>query len=329
MKANPDPMQISTALLLEALRRFPGYSDRSVAHYIMRRQPEIFKGFETTRNHIRRLRGHTRLCGRSIEKQRHPSLPAEIVMPPTSRKIRTDYKLPHGTWGIMVDLHLPFHEPKPIERTLEYFKDQKVTGIILQELMDCAALSYWMPTEKRDFLKEVERTCDFLDILKKNFPKCKIIIQQGNHDERLANYFNEHAPELIDMPGADMETILSADNRNIEVLERKQKITASELTIIHGHEMRGGSTVVSPARWAMLRGKACCAVGHWHTTSEATENDLNRKMVTCWSVGCLCDLEPDFSPVGNRWNWGCAILHHGTGNWEFVNRRILNNGKLV
>jgi hypothetical protein len=195
--------------------------------------------------------------------------------------------------------------------------------------MDCRALSYWRQTERTNFMGEVEKTLDFLDMLRKYFPGCKIIIQQGNHEERLENSFKECAPRLIDMPGADMQDILSADGRDIEVLERKQKIVASELTIIHGHEMRGGNTVVSPARWAMLRGKACCAVGHWHVTSEQTEQDINRKMVTCWSVGCLCDLEPDYCAVGNRWNWGAAIVHYDGKYWELENRRILSNGKMV
>ena len=322
-------LTVSGKLCLEALRRFPGYSVNSITHYLERRYPDIFTNFSSTRANVQRLAGIKDLSGYTRIKERYPSLPP-VAMPPTMRKIRVDYDLPFGKYGIMADLHLPYHEPLPIKRAMDWFRYEKITGLILLgDFMDCAAVSFWMPTKRRDFMHEVEQACDFLDLLKKSFPRCKIIVMQGNHEERLANYFNMHAPELVDMPGADMATIISANERGLDVLERKQKIVAAEMTLIHGHEIRGGSTVVSPARWAMLRGKACCAVGHWHCTIEATENDLNRKMVTCWSIGCLCDLEPDYSPVGNRWNWGCAMLNYKQDTWEFQNKRILNNGKMV
>ena len=48
--------------------------------------------------------------------------------------------------------------------------------------------------------------------------------------------------------------------------------------------------------------------GHWHRTSEHTETTgISRKVSSCWSVGCLCDLSPDYAIV-NRWNHGFAIV---------------------
>jgi len=93
--------------------------------------------------------------------------------------------------------------------------------------------------------------------------------------------------------------------------------------------MRGSYSAVSASRWAILKAKACVSVAHFHATSETTESDINHKMLTAWGIGCLCDLEPDFSTYANRWNWGAAIIYNNGGDdWSIENRRILQNGKL-
>lgn len=315
-------------IALEALRRFPQVSTRTLAMYLTKRRPDVFRNYNAARAVVQRYRGLKKWNSEGT-KHRHPMLPAPVI-PPSRHQERLDYRLPHGVWGIMADLHIPFHERKPIDATLEWFRKIKVDGILfLGDLMDCEALGYWTPTRRTDFMAEVEATLDFLDYLKKAFPKAKIVIKQGNHEQRLKTYFQANAPQLIDMPTAEMGDILGCDRRGIKVLDDKQKITAGALHLLHGHEMRGGSTIVSPARWAFLKGLSCGVVAHWHKTSEVSPTTLDDTILTCWSIGCLCNLHPDYNPYGNQWNWGAAALYYGGKDWEFENRRILKNGKMV
>lgn len=321
---------------VDALRRFPHYSARSLAMYLMRKHPGLFSTYEAARTAIRVCCGVKK--NSSGIKRLFAGVPvgagrARLKLPESRVIQREDYSLPYGTWGIISDLHLPFYERKPFETVLNWFAREKITGLLLNgDFQDCEALGIWAAPalRKRDFAEEVELTADMLGFLRQEFPKAKIIWKFGNHEERLQQYYSVHAPELADLPTATLEEILKLDVRGIETLSFKQRIRADELIILHGHEMRARHLVVQPARWALLRAKACVAIGHLHQTSATTENALDDRGLSAWSFGCLCDLHPDYNPWGNQWNWGAAILWHpGKSEWLLENRRVLQNGKLV
>jgi hypothetical protein len=72
------------------------------------------------------------------------------------------------------------------------------------------------------------------------------------------------------------------------------------------------------------RAKASSAIGHHHVTSEHSEKDLDGEVVTTWSIGCLCGLQPDYLPF-NRWNHGFAFaVIDDNGGYEFRNLRIID-----
>ena len=69
--------------------------------------------------------------------------------------------------------------------------------------------------------------------------------------------------------------------------------------------------------------------GHCHTTSEHTDKNIQGAILTTWSVGCVCDLSPDYAPYGN-WNWGFALVDvEKNGNFTVENHRILPSGAVV
>ncbi|GAF79710.1 unnamed protein product [marine sediment metagenome] len=190
-------------------------------------------------------------------------------------------------------------------------------------------MSYW-PKAKRDFNKEVEVTIDLLDFILGEFPKAKFIYKPGNHEYALPRYFISKAPELAESPLAAMETVIGYEERGIEFLDYHQIVMAGKLPVIHGHEVCNINRMVNPARGLFLRAKTFAACSHCHSTSEHTPKDIHGEILTTWSFGCLCDLNPDFNPFGNDWNWGFAIINiEKSGDFEVINRRILPNGKVV
>lgn len=320
-------------IVRDACRRFQHLPIRTIARHLIATHQDLFENnLETARKAVRRVMGKD--GKKSRKKMDHKELyrdkGAKILMPKTWRKNTPPYKLDAGLWGIISDVHVPFHEPKPLETTIAYFKTQKIDGILLNgDIFDCAAVSYW-PAARRDFNRELELIIDFLDFLRTEFPDLKIVYKPGNHEYRLPRYFMAKAPELAETPLAQMETGLGLERRKIEFLDYFQLVYAGKLPILHGHEIRGCSTAVNPARGLFLKAKSFAACAHWHSTSEHTPKNIHDEYLTTWSFGCLCDLHPDYAPHGNNWNWGCALVNvNKDGTFEVENRRILLNGKLV
>ena len=321
-----------TQLIKDSIRRFSHLSSRSIARYIL-----MNYGNEYFDNDLEKIRGRVRYFRGKSGKTHKDSLADKslipdkpLKMPKTWVKDRPPYKLKAGLWGIMPDVHVPFHQPKPIEAAIQEFQKEKVDGILLLgDFQDCAAVSWWKQAQRK-FSKELELSIDMLDFIRGEFPDAMIVYKPGNHEYRLPNYYVTHAPELVESPVAAMEAVIGFEERNIEFLDYLQMVFAGKLPLIHGHEIRLTSRAVNPARGLSLKAKTFCACAHFHTTSQHTTKNLLGEDITTWSFGCLCDLNPDFYPYGNEWNHGFGIINiEDNGDFEVINRRVLPSGDVV
>lgn len=317
-------------IVKDAIRRFPTLPNRTIARYIMHNYGPVFDGnLEKIRNSIRYFTGSRGEYNRKFHDKPDDRNPQPL--PPTWRTTRTNYKLPVGLWLILSDVHIPFHEPKPLEAAIKLGQAEKVTGVLFNgDLQDCASISYWPSGRKRDFDKEVELFIDFLDFIEKELPKTLKVYKPGNHEYRLPRYYQAKAPELIGLPLQAVNDVLGLEYRGIEFLDYHQIVMAGKLPIIHGHEIQAISRAVNPARGLFLRTKSWAACSHCHTTSEHTSKNIQGTLLTTWSFGCLCDLSPDYNPFGNDWCWGVGLVNvEKNGNFNVINRRILPNGQVV
>ena len=324
-------MPSKSGIVKDAIRRFQHLPTRTIARHILNTSGDQFENdLDKIRNRVRYYRGENGEHSREHIKDRSLFLSGPTTMPPTWRKTRKDYHLAPGTWLVLSDLHVPFHEIEPIEAAVQYGHSQKINGLFINgDLQDCAAVSFW-PQQKREFNKEIEATIDMLDWLRREFPGIPFVYKPGNHEYRLPRYYVANAPDLVGTPLAAMETLLGFEIRGIEFLDYHQKVMAGKLPIIHGHEVRNISTMVNPARGLFLRTKTFSACSHCHSTSEHNPKNLHDELLTTWSFGCLCDLHPDYNPLGNDWNWGFAVVYtEKGGHFEVENRRILPSGKVV
>jgi len=326
-------MKASAQIVKDSIRRFNHLGSMTIAKYILNTYGDLFdQDIERIRGRVRYYRGQQ--GGKELSNLADKSLVlphgAKLSMPKSWNKKIHDYKLKPGLWLILSDLHVPFHEIKPLEAAIQEGQTEKVDGIFLNgDFQDCASVSYW-PQRKRDFNAEVEQVIDMLDFLRQEFPKIPIVYKPGNHEYRLPRYYMSKAPELIDNPIASMETVLGLEERGIEFLDYFQKVMAGKLPILHGHELQGLSRQVNPARGLFLKAKMQAACSHCHSASEHNAKDLHDNLLTTWSFACLCDLHPDYNPFGNDWGWGFGKVYiEKNGNFEVVNRRILSSGKVV
>jgi len=85
---------------------------------------------------------------------------------------------------------------------------------------------------------------------------------------------------------------------------------------------------VNPARGLFLRFVDTALMGHGHRSSYHPEQvGSTGKIISCWSVGCCCDLKPNYAPI-NKWNHGAAVAEiFDAENFEVTNFRIHNGRK--
>jgi hypothetical protein len=82
---------------------------------------------------------------------------------------------------------------------------------------------------------------------------------------------------------------------------------------------------VNIARGLFLKAKVNALQGHNHQTSEHSERDLEGKLTTTFSSGCLSELHPAYMPI-NKWNWGMTLVDvEDDGSFEVYNKRIYKN----
>ena len=178
---------IRTDLVRQAIERFPSLPNRAIARYLLHSHGTIFDGdLEKIRHAVRYQRGAQGEEKRLIIGSRALKRTGPVEMPLTWGRVRTPHKLSPGLWGVLADIHNPFHEARAIESAVCYCQKQKVTGLLFNgDLQDCAAVSFWPTVDRRNFDLEIESFLDFLDFIQSEFPKAEKVWKPGNHEYRL------------------------------------------------------------------------------------------------------------------------------------------------
>lgn len=263
-------------------------------------------------------------------KEERPKNPYNL--PPTEEVEYKPFEIKgYKKVGILSDIHLPYHNLEALTEAITYLKRQKIDAILLNgDTIDCHMLSRFMKDpKKRDFKYEIDTLKSFFDKLDHIFG-CKIFFKIGNHEARYEHFLYQKASEIAGIEDFEFSNIIKAREKGIDIIESNRYMKLNDLNGIHGHEYIGGiSAPVNVARGLYLRGKVSAFQGHNHSTSEHTETNMDGKITTTWSIGCLSELHPSYMPL-NRWNWGFAYveLDQNGKDYEFYNKRIFNGKTL-
>jgi predicted phosphodiesterase len=239
-----------------------------------------------------------------------------------------NYKIESKNFLVIADMHIPYHNSKAVEIAIEYGLSKGIDTIYLNgDIIDCARISRWNLDHKMLNFEQVRDLFwsfnDYLDQF-----KVKKIFKVGNHEDRIENYMKSKAPELAMMSEFTIDKILKLNELSYDLVKSRQLAKAGNLLIIHGHEF--GESIfspVNPARGLFLKAKSNALAAHNHQTSEHHENTLNNESVSCFSMGCLCSLTPDYRPFAfTKWNLGFACVEvYEDGSFIVDNRRITDN----
>lgn len=306
---------------------------KKLARIMYSDNPILFNDVEDARTFLRYIEGKN---GRGSRKDNLnvPNRPANPYSLPKSHADKYEaFIMPyHKKVAILNDIHIPYHDNSALTITLDFLAYEEVDAVLLNgDILDFHTLSSFEKNpKKRKFSEEFEAFSDFMEVLK-NTLDCTVYYKLGNHEERYSRFLHMKAHELVGVTEFDIESLIR--NRvpyDINIIKDKRIVKINSLNVIHGHEYKGGiSAPVNIARGLYLKGKVSACQGHNHTTSEHTETDMNGKIVTTWSIGCLCGLNPDYMPL-NKWNHGFAIVEMDENgeDYHFKNYRIFN-GKII
>lgn len=319
-------------IVKETLVRFPNTPTLTLAKKIYKENSQCFTNVESVRSLVRKYRGQMGKFQREITKDQsnyRESFDVNVFdgFPEEIRSFDdwSTYPIEDKRWLVLCDLHIPYYDRKSLEIALRYGHDEQVTGIVLLgDIADFYWGSRWeKDPRKRDMAKERDALLQFLETLRKIFPKIQIIYKLGNHEERLERYLRIKAPELLNLELLSFESIIEADRFEIDVVDDRRLMKCGHLYMIHGHEF--GQRIynpVNPARGLFLRGNEIAICGHFHQTSQHTSKTMGDNIISCWSVGCMSELHPEYIPI-NNWNHGFAIIDSTKGEFVVHNKKVI------
>lgn len=313
---------------LEYIEKYAAmHSKRHIATMMFDERPDQFNSVEGARTMVRYMTGN---CGK---KTRQHSKRDRLFFGqyPETEPFELYYEIKAEKAKILVigDTHVPFQDKAALDAAMNYGIKVGADHVILNgDNFDHYHESrFEKDPRKRDPVLDYEQYQDFLFELRCAFPKAKIILKKGNHEKRYERWFiQNNMGKLLDIQHFQYEKIMNLDEYKVTLLEEPTTIMIGKLNLLHGSEYPGGGGI-NPARWLSLRVYEPAACGHFHKTSEHTTKKHRGEMVTYWSFGCLCGLNPLYRPY-NDWNHGFGFIVKENGDFQVKNKRIWK-GKVV
>lgn len=306
---------------------------RKLARIMYNDNPLLFKSMESARSVLGKIEGKRigksgawmkQIDGMGIKEAR-PLNPYNL--PESDEAIYEPFFIKGERILILSDIHLPYHSIPALTAAFDWAKKVKPDTILLNgDTVDIHTQSDFVKDpNKKDFAYELKTLAEFILSIRGAFPKASIIFKEGNHEERYNRFLFMKAKELAGVEEFALENIIRKRTGDIEYVGKKRVMKAGDLNIIHGHEFGGGIfSPVNIARGLFLKAKVSCLQGHNHQTSEHTESNMNGKITTTWSTGCLSELHPEYLPL-NKWNHGFAFVEvEKDGDFDVQNKRIYN-----
>jgi len=329
-------MGLSRDVAEQYCREYPNAKTHTLSRKLYEENKKVYPTVNAARCAINKVRGKMGDRFRGIDKRNgNDALHQEAVLHSSPFEALPDPIAdfsecrPYIVGGkrilVLSDIHFPFHDKEALIIALEHGRKMDVDEILLNgDILDCYALSRFVTDPRlRDFGKELAQTKAFLHLLREQFPKATIRYRRGNHELRYENWMFVKAPEILGIKEVfEMKAILGLDNLGISWHDERDYWKVGRLNIVHGHEFgRGGG--VNAARWLFLKAKSTSMCGHFHRVDSHSGRDMEGKITSTWTTGCLCGLSPDYLRY-NEWSHGFAYIESDGHNFAAHNHRIID-----
>ena len=284
----------------------------------------LFSNLEAARRALRYIEGKT-MNGRGMRSRpKTPDRPKNpYKLPESDVRQFEPYLIEESKILIMSDIHIPYHDVDALTAIFDYVQEQEIEAVLLNgDILDFYGLSRFVRDPKaRSVADELHMLSVFYQSLQEHLP-VPVYYKMGNHEERYDHFLFMKAAEIIGVPEFSLEAVITRRMPGVRIIKDKRIVRFGHLSIIHGHEYASGIfQSVNVARGLFLKSKVSSLQGHAHQVSEHTETDMHGKITTTWSVGCLCDLHPDYAKL-NKWSQGFAIAQRNGDDFHVKNYRI-------
>lgn len=315
-----------------------GMAQRKLAKIMYDENESLFKNIEDARYWVRYVEGKTG------DKHRDGVKQTKYFMEET--RTLSPYKLPEPdtqdlkpyvlplSWDDFIfasDFHVPNHRTEPIKAMLDYAIENNIKKLLLGgDLLDNTPFTRWLhePIAITDVPRWFDMARDLLIQFKTVFDE--IIWIEGNHDFWFKRWLMEKAEILFGDPYFHLESRLRLNELGIKYIDQRHLIKAGKLNIHHGHiTLRGGGSYANAARMVYMKTKSSMMVGHVHVESSHTEPDIDDKIQTTFSVGCMCTLRPDYQPFGGKACHGFARVRVKQNKDFNVNNFRIYKGQII
>ena len=320
----------------EICSKFSETPSLTLAKKLFTEYPEVYKNIEHARSLIRTIRGKNGEEKRKktedkklFDSANRPLNP--FALPKSYAKKRRHIEVKGTKFLILCDVHIPYQDNEALTVAINEGVRQGCDAVILNgDALDCHMISDFVKDpRKRKFKDELYAMRQFVDTLRQQFPTANIYYKEGNHEERYWRYMRVKAPELFDIDAFDFASLCHLDKHNIKWVDGKSKLNIGKLSIFHGHEFgKQFLPSVNVARGLFMKTKVSALCGHHHQTAEHNERDANGKFITCWGVGCLSELSPDYNPY-SKYNHGFAIVELGKNGYFSVKNLRIHEGQIL
>jgi predicted phosphodiesterase len=313
-------------LVLQFIKKYNDFPNKSaIAGKLFEEYPLVFSSKEEARFILRYALGK---AGDYNDKRRRNKID-DTMLPQSVAKKTKHFYLPSDRDRILVvsDIHFPNQDNKALASAIQMGIDRDTNCIIiLGDLLDNTPFSsYDHPPSADDARRWFEMVELFLIDLRFRFPNAAIIWAEGNHDNWYERWLIKKAPMIFDDPYYKLTARLKLDDKDVTWIPQKQKIFIDGLILLHGHTLiKGFIAPVNAARGLFLKAKESTMIGHVHQSHSHTERTLKDKLISCFSLGCLCTLEPDYDPHNTKHAQGWAFVTRKNGNFYVENYKYHN-----
>lgn len=250
------PKTAARMIAEETCAKFPDAPNLQLARKLRDAEPNVYPSVEYARGIIRLIRGVT---GKKNRKQAtQPRKPGKagkkLKCPPSFAEPWTKFELDDdGLVGVISDAHIPYHVELALDSAILYLKKSKIKTLVLNgDTCDFYSISRWQrDPRRRRFSEELKSIISFLDWIRQEMPKVRIIWKDGNHEERWQHFIWNRAPEIYDLPSCTIPSLLHFDDYGIEYVTEQRPIMLGKLPLLHGHEY-GAQALFSPVNPASV-----------------------------------------------------------------------------
>lgn len=312
----------------------PDMPTSKLARIMQSENPVMFEKFEVARRALRYIEGKTGAkdrnnMGKGNEEfvMDEPRTSAPYSIPEPDQEDLKPYRLPlaFNDFILAGDFHIPNHRVEPVRAMMNYAQENNIRQLFINgDLLDNTPFSKWVHEPiKRESVKEwFDMAEKMLKMFKTRFDE--IYWLEGNHDFWYKRWLMTQAEKLFNDPYFHLEERLHLKEIGVRFIDQRYLVKAGHLNICHGHIIfRGGGSYANAARMLYMKTKANVIASHVHVESSHTEPDLNDKVISTWTTGCMCSLRPEYQPYAGRACHGFAHIKVAkNGDFKVKNMRI-------